>query len=1323
MKRKELKLLIFVVVLLFGVVNTVQGDDDGPQQSTTGPVPPLSVIAEDMLKKLEKPVQILAQFTVVGVPEYNWRHGCGPTAIGMVVGYYDTHGYDDLIPGDANTQTASVDQAIASGGTTGSPNPPGSELHYEDYAVPEDDTTPTILTDDCITKGRTPHTDDSVADYMDTSKSTRNNRYGWSWSSDVCPAFTGYVNQQNSTYSPTCTEYQWSTGALTWSVLTNEIDNGRPMVFLVDSDGDGSTDHFVTVIGYDDSSPHKYGCYDTWASSPGIRWEQFRGMSSSYSWGIWGGWTFSLAGWNPTQVIKWEQPPDETSNGIDIRCDRSDGIQRTVADDFECTTTGPINKVTFWGSWKSDIKGQIQTIHLSIHSNNPFGPYGWSEPNELLWEKDFAVGDFNETLYKYDEPESFWDPTMGTPISLYEHYQIWQYDITIDSADAFAQQGDPCNPVTYWLDIWVDLVPDAQSPQFGWKTSIMHWEDDAVYWDNSLPGWRELRYPTEHPLANDSIDMSFRIITGQEEEPNEPAVKYVQLPDLGTTGVDVDATKDTSGSSQWGPQILADDFLCTTTGAITDIHVWGSWYHDYLPSNGPNSVDFTLSIHEDLPVGDPCNPYDYSIPGKTLWVRDFAAGDYSASIEAADISEGYYVPCAPYYESYADWTCYRYDFEIDPLDAFIQQGDPCEPVVYWLDVQAKVYSVNQERFGWKTSLEHWNDDAVWALGDEDNHGPWQELRYPSGHPLYGDSIDLAFAITTGPTEQPGKPLMPHTKWSQPPVEVDPSSDVPIYCGWDELSYKTYQAADPNWKIVADDFRCLGTMPVTSIHWWGSFFDWESWASGTLPAVLPDAWWIGFWSNVPQGPLPYSYPDVLLHDFTVPANRVTIKEVGSDEYFGYYPYDLCYQLNVDLEPNEVFWQDEFREMTQNDIYWISIVALYQNDLNVDHPWGWKTRPWSWMDDAVRFQTTIDPAVGYMTDPLTITPLTDPVFQESFDVSFELDTDPNYIKWEQLYTGIRNWPHYEDVDSTLNMMDPLNERLAVDDWQCRTLRPITAIVWWGSYIGYRYEACSYGPFMALPTPPDRFHLQIWTDVPAGADPCYAYSHPNDVIWAYDVYDYDEVLVGYDKHPHGEPNEPVFRYSVRLPQDMWFIQEDQNGVFWLSVQAVYDTQDPIYRWGWTNHAHAYNDDAVQGHTDIPSGQWIWDELYDQTGASEDMSFMLFTDPDECYAGQPDYSEWVTVGKPTCWCYPRQCYGDADGHSEGKGSYWVFTADLNTMLTAWSKTAGALTGNDACADFDHLPEGKGSYRVFTADLNILLANWGTNATPADCPPGNMSP
>jgi len=367
------------------------------------------------------------------------------------------------------------------------------------------------------------------------------------------------------------------------------------------------------------------------------------------------------------------------------------------------------------------------------------------------------------------------------------------------------------------------------------------------------------------------LNMAFRI-TSEEEEPND--VKWIQNPDLDYTGIDVDATRDYSGMSLWENHVLADDFSCTSTEAITDIHIWGSWYNDLLPYGEPNNVFFLLTIYEDLPVGDPCNPFNYSIPGNILWVWGFGPEEFDVTIEAENISEGYYFPSDIYaYQPDADWTCFRYDFYIDPCEAFIQQGTVEDPCVYWLGVQAEPGPMDPPvRFGWKTSLDHWNDDAVWATGETWFHEPWQELRYPPGHPFQGESIDLAFAITTGthepnepnePNEPYTRPLAPHTKWSQPAIEIDPNANEPNYCGWDELSYTN----DPcfeygyGWQIVADDFRCLGTMPVTSIHWLGSYDGWEG---DEPPPMEPIAWRIGFWSNIPAGiGAEYSYPEKLL----------------------------------------------------------------------------------------------------------------------------------------------------------------------------------------------------------------------------------------------------------------------------------------------------------------------------------------------------------------------------------------------------------------------------------------------------------------------------
>ena len=85
---------------------------------------------------------------------------------------------------------------------------------------------------------------------------------------------------------------------------------------------------------------------------------------------------------------------------------------------------------------------------------------------------------------------------------------------------------------------------------------------------------------------------------------------------------------------------------------------------------------------------------------------------------------------------------------------------------------------------------------------------------------------------------------PNIKWSQPPIEIetDHNDMVPTYCGWDEPSYMSPGSNEdwPIWRMVADDFRCLGSMPITKIHWWGSY---QNWLENLPPEHQPDRWQI------------------------------------------------------------------------------------------------------------------------------------------------------------------------------------------------------------------------------------------------------------------------------------------------------------------------------------------------------------------------------------------------------------------------------------------------------------------------------------------------
>ncbi len=227
--------------------------------------------------------------------------------------------------------------------------------------------------------------------------------------------------------------------------------------------------------------------------------------------------------------FKYEQMPDTSGYSMDIACDRFDYpgpiVQRKLADDFLCTATGPITRVILFGSWKGDTKVTIGCIHLSIYDDIPDpdgGGPGYSKPGDLLWEKDFhsVDGDFTESLY-YEIPALaspakawWWDPAKGLlPVSA-DDKKTYRYDLFINPTEAFVQQGDPCEPVIYWLGVHVFfgglIVGD---PGFGWKTSLLSegWNDAAVYSSDNGLTWNRLWYPMGHSYLGNPINFAFRI--------------------------------------------------------------------------------------------------------------------------------------------------------------------------------------------------------------------------------------------------------------------------------------------------------------------------------------------------------------------------------------------------------------------------------------------------------------------------------------------------------------------------------------------------------------------------------------------------------------------------------------------------------------------------------------------------------------------------------------------------------------------------------------------------------------------------------------------
>jgi hypothetical protein len=324
-------------------------------------------------------------------------------------------------------------------------------------------------------------------------------------------------------------------------------------------------------------------------------------------------------------------------------------------------------------------------------------------------------------------------------------------------------------------------------------------------------------------------------------------------------------------------------------------------------------------------------------------------------------------------------------------------------------------------------------------------------------------------------------------------------------------------------------------------------------------------------------------------------------------------ESCFEFNCDLQTGD--WFDQERFQTQEQTFWLSITALYGGSSEGPNPWGWASRPYTWRDGAIGFEWTgQQPQVGLVLDPNGMIPVRDQAcaYEQTYDMAFELGTDPNWIKWDEPFTGIRDWPHYDDHASyatqTASGTMTIVQRV-VDDWPGGDpLKPVIAIAWHGSYVGHGYEACQCDSTVEARRP-DYFQLLIFRNVPGDSDS--ALDHPGSVAWEYEAFDYDEVLAGYDRQPSSEPNEPVFRYSVRLPEDKWFWHDGQQ-VYWLSVMAVYvASPDQIdYPWGWTDHKYTYGSTALAL---TETGQVLQSNpLSDPTGGSVDMSFTLFTVPE---------------------------------------------------------------------------------------------------------------
>ncbi len=197
-------------------------------------------------------------------------------------------------------------------------------------------------------------------------------------------------------------------------------------------------------------------------------------------------------GWEPGDPHKMHYPQLPDESGWDVNAT----YPLVLADDWRCSETGWIKDYHFWGSWRDDVVGEIVAFVLSIHSDIPAdqSPTGYSMPGETLWE--YEIPDFSVVPYDPPTTEGWYDPATG--LILYDNHQhYYQYNIIIhDSLMWFWQEQDSI----FWLNITAIVNdPTGLNPQWGWKSSVDHYNDDCVwaFWGDF--NWQELYEPPAAP--------------------------------------------------------------------------------------------------------------------------------------------------------------------------------------------------------------------------------------------------------------------------------------------------------------------------------------------------------------------------------------------------------------------------------------------------------------------------------------------------------------------------------------------------------------------------------------------------------------------------------------------------------------------------------------------------------------------------------------------------------------------------------------------------------------------------------------------------------
>jgi formylglycine-generating enzyme required for sulfatase activity len=277
-----------------------------------------------------------------------------------------------------------------------------------------------------------------------------------------------------------------------------------------------------------------------------------------------------------------------------------------------------------------------------------------------------------------------------------------------------------------WLPVYANLPPGAagQQVQFRWHLAVSQALSNG-FW------------------SVDTVLVTEPLCPPQPFCVQGTGVKYLQWPNTNSYpgGLDIWNSSSMPVGANDGPWVLADDFICTNTGPITDIHLWGSWLND---QSATNTITFWLGLYDDVPKSA---TNAYSHPGNLLQQQTFSPGQYAEGLWGTG-PESFVDPANNLIGTYIGSDTLVWEYCFYPSN-FTQSGSISNARTYWLAAFAQMPPGITNAFGWKTTTNVQHDASVHELWP--GFGPGFNTNWLTTA-VYGtptiQTQDLAFQINT-----------------------------------------------------------------------------------------------------------------------------------------------------------------------------------------------------------------------------------------------------------------------------------------------------------------------------------------------------------------------------------------------------------------------------------------------------------------------------------------------------------------------------------------------------------------------------------------------